>query len=94
MNKNKKLVSYVIAILIVSIVILKYFQNFIFQSQKQTDSKNLASHPTIPKDSIVNYGMKFLGTPYVTAGCSKEGFDCSGFVYFVFQHFNIKVPRS
>jgi cell wall-associated NlpC family hydrolase len=24
----------------------------------------------------------------------KEGFDCSGFVYFVFQHFNIKVPRS
>ena len=46
------------------------------------------------KESIINYGMEFLGTPYVTAGCGKEGFDCSGFVYFVFKHFNIKVPRS
>ena len=40
------------------------------------------------EDSIVNFGMEFLGTPYVAAGCSIDGFDCSGFVYFVFQHFN------
>jgi hypothetical protein len=46
------------------------------------------------RDSIVNFGMGFLGTPYVEAGCSKNGFDCSGFVYFVFQHFKIQVPRS
>lgn len=45
-------------------------------------------------DKIVSYGMEFLGTPYVSAGCSKDGFDCSGFVYFVFNHFKIKVPRS
>lgn len=38
--------------------------------------------------------MKYLGTPYITAGCSENGFDCSGFVYFVFQHFDIKTPRS
>jgi len=46
------------------------------------------------RDSIVSYGMKLLGTPYVGGACSKNGFDCSGFVYFVFRHFNIKVPRS
>lgn len=46
------------------------------------------------KDSVVNFGMKYLGTPYKVAGCGKDGFDCSGFVYFVFQHFKIKVPRS
>lgn len=46
------------------------------------------------KDSIVEYGIELLGTPYVTAGSGKEGFDCSGFVYFVYQHFNIHVPRS
>jgi cell wall-associated NlpC family hydrolase len=45
-------------------------------------------------DRIVSYGMGFLGTPYVAAGCSKDGFDCSGFVYFVYNHFKIKVPRS
>jgi cell wall-associated NlpC family hydrolase len=46
------------------------------------------------RDDIVNFGMELLGTPYVAAGCSRSGFDCSGFVYFVFQHFDIKVPRS
>ena len=46
------------------------------------------------QDSIVAFGKSFLGTPYVEAGCSAEGFDCSGFVYFVFKHFNIEVPRS
>ena len=49
---------------------------------------------TTLKDSIVAYGMEYLETPYVTAGCSENGFDCSGFVYFVFQHFDIKTPRS
>lgn len=46
------------------------------------------------RDSIVEYGMNLLGTPYVTAGSGKEGFDCSGYIYFVFQHFDIEVPRS
>lgn len=45
-------------------------------------------------DKIVSFGMKFLGTPYVAAGCSKDGFDCSGFVYFVYNNFKIQVPRS
>ncbi len=46
------------------------------------------------RDSIVNFGMELLGTPYVSASCSRDGFDCSGFVYFVFQNYKIKVPRS
>lgn len=46
------------------------------------------------RDSIVSFGMKLLGTPYVGGGSSKDGFDCSGFVYYVFKHFKIEVPRS
>ncbi|MDO8967615.1 C40 family peptidase [Algoriphagus sp.] len=46
------------------------------------------------KNSIVDYGIEFLGTPYVTAGSGRDGFDCSGFVHYVFRHFNIKVPRT
>ncbi len=97
MNKTKKVISFVIAALIASIVIFKIFPRVEISKSKNklVTKENLASDPNIPlKDSIVNFGMKFLGTPYVTAGCSKEGFDCSGFVYFVFQHFNIEVPRS
>ena len=49
---------------------------------------------TTIRDSIVLFARNLLGTPYVSAGCSKNGFDCSGLVYFVFMHFNIQVPRT
>jgi cell wall-associated NlpC family hydrolase len=45
------------------------------------------------RDSIVSFGMQLLGTPYFAGASSRRGFDCSGFVYFVFHHFNIQVPR-
>lgn len=55
---------------------------------------NLSKNSTPRRDSIVAFALNFLGKPYVAAGCSEKGFDCSGFVYFVFKHFNIIVPRS
>jgi cell wall-associated NlpC family hydrolase len=50
--------------------------------------------PVKIRDKIVSFGMDLLGTPYVEASSSKAGFDCSGFVYYVFQHHKIQVPRS
>jgi cell wall-associated NlpC family hydrolase len=50
--------------------------------------------PVKMRDNIVNFGMDLLGTPYVAASSSTAGFDCSGFVYFVFKHHKIQVPRS
>ena len=55
---------------------------------------NPAKDSVSRRDSIVNYGMELLGTPYVEAGSDKNGFDCSGFIYYVFNHFKIEVPRS
>lgn len=55
---------------------------------------NSNTKQTTLRDSIVSYGTQLLGTPYVTAGCSNKGFDCSGFVYYVFKNFKIEVPRS
>jgi cell wall-associated NlpC family hydrolase len=46
-------------------------------------------------DSIVNFSKQYLGIKYKWAQSSPEkGFDCSGFVYYVFRHFNIDVPRA
>lgn len=55
---------------------------------------------TIPRDSIrsdslILFSKQYIGTKYKYATCNpKIGFDCSGFVYYVFNHFNISVPRS
>jgi cell wall-associated NlpC family hydrolase len=50
--------------------------------------------PVKIRDNIVNFGTDLLGTPYVEASSSKAGFDCSGFVYYVFKHHKIQIPRS
>jgi cell wall-associated NlpC family hydrolase len=51
---------------------------------------------TIPlRDSIVAFAKQQLGVKYVYATADpKKGFDCSGFVNFVYRHFGIEVPRS
>lgn len=47
------------------------------------------------RDSVVAFAEQYMGTKYCYAGTSPEkGFDCSGFVYFVFKNFGIDVPRS
>ncbi len=51
--------------------------------------------PTVHADTLIAFAKKHLGTKYRYAQCTpKEGFDCSGFVYYIFGHFNIKVPRA
>lgn len=46
------------------------------------------------RDSIVCFASDYLDTPYVYAGRSPSGFDCTGFVYFVFNHFGIVTSRA
>lgn len=49
---------------------------------------------TMP-DSLVAFGKSLVGTPYLYASSDPaKGFDCSGFITYVFNHFNIAVPRS
>ena len=46
-------------------------------------------------DSLIAYAKQYQGTKYCYGNCTpKSGFDCSGFVYYVFGHFNVKVPRA
>ena len=51
-----------------------------------TSSGNAGSSATITDgQAIVNKAKQYLGTPYVWGGASPNGFDCSGFVYYVLK---------
>lgn len=43
---------------------------------------------------ILATAQSFLGTPYAYGGASPSGFDCSGFVYYVYGTFGISVGRT
>lgn len=42
---------------------------------------------------VVRLAQSFVGTPYVWGGTSPSGFDCSGFVQYVFRKVGINLPR-
>jgi peptidoglycan DL-endopeptidase CwlO len=44
--------------------------------------------------AAVRFAERFRGTPYVWAGTTPAGFDCSGFTRFVYAHFGISLPHS
>lgn len=47
------------------------------------------------REAVIAFAKNYMGTPYIYATADpKKGFDCSGFVNFVYKHFDITVPRS
>jgi cell wall-associated NlpC family hydrolase len=43
---------------------------------------------------LVNTALQFLGVPYRNGGANPAGFDCSGFVQYVFAQLGIALPRE
>ncbi len=53
-----------------------------------THSSNFINH------SIINGAMNYIGIPYVFGGTTPYGFDCSGYVQYVFAQAGISLPRT
>lgn len=70
------------------------------QGEKVIDHKHLKvydSYEEVTKPTradIVNEAKRFMNLPYLWAGTSSWGYDCSGIIYAVYRNFGIMIPRD
>lgn len=80
-------------IVVLSIVLLGCAIN-----HKPPDFSSLSNkqHPTTPaQEGVIQTALSLLGTPYRFGGTTPEGFDCTGFINYVYHHSaGIVLPRE
>lgn len=64
------------------------------QAQEENHEQTVEPDFVFQTDSLVGLAKSFLGVPYRYGGMTPEGFDCSGFVKYVYSSFGFDVPRS
>lgn len=57
-------------------------------------SSGSSSAATGTRQQIIDYAARFLGCKYVYGGNTPSGFDCSGYVKYVFKNFGVELTRT
>ncbi|WP_159462024.1 C40 family peptidase [Salirhabdus sp. Marseille-P4669] len=75
---------------------LKNFQSdYGLVTSGKADSATLtAIDHAVVKQAIIKDSVNYTGVPYLWGGTTPTGFDCSGFVYFMFQKHGVEMSRN
>jgi len=63
-------------------------------STERTSTTYFSSKDAVTRTILVQEAQKYIGSKYKYGGTSPKGFDCSGFVSYVYKKVDINLPRS
>lgn len=63
-------------------------------SSSNSNGSSTGSSSSDRGQEIATYAQHFVGYPYVYGGSSPSGFDCSGFMQYVFAQFGYSINRT
>ncbi len=71
------------------------YSQYIALSKESDDNTSVkqSDKATDLSEQLVKFSKTLLGTEYVYGGTTPKGFDCSGFVQYVFKRFDISLER-
>lgn len=108
-KRNKKplwMISFIIIMPVLIYMIFVIFSNFETPIKKPQYNSNGEQYGAIVSGKdVVTYSNKFLGMHYLWGGTTPAisdntgkylsgGFDCSGFVQYIYKNFGIALPRT
>ncbi|WP_096188942.1 C40 family peptidase [Evansella halocellulosilytica] len=64
------------------------------ESKEKDESNSSESKSSSSVESVISSAKQLIGSPYVWGGTSPSGFDCSGFLVYVYENNGISLPRT
>jgi len=69
-------------------------ENVSEKTSAKTSTDNFLYGEINNRKQLIKFATQQLNVPYLYGGNSPKGFDCSGFVAYVFQQYSISIPRT